>query len=83
MGESTTPALSSRSNMMKLALLSNELVKPTATNLSSGEINTQEAESATPERKKMIGQETINNENDWSKSLKQKNDWSRNYKQKK
>lgn len=38
---------------MKFALLSNELVNPTATNLSSGEINTQEAESATPEKSKI------------------------------
>jgi len=35
---------------MKLALLSNELVNPTATNLSSGDMKTQEAESATPEK---------------------------------
>ena len=33
---------------MKFALLSKEFVNPTATNLSSGEINTHDAESATP-----------------------------------
>jgi len=35
---------------MKFALLSKELVNPTATNLSSGEMKTHEAESATPTR---------------------------------
>lgn len=48
MGESTTAALFMRSKTMKLALLSNEFVNPTATKRSSGEMKTQEAESATP-----------------------------------